>query len=753
MKKLKKIKNFLFVIIVCFISLSANAQITYSNQEHFVGNISALRSDGEYQMSEIKLEAEDIETNAQLINLVLDANRGEIRLNDLELIEDDAPATGRPEGYTSYVNGKVAWVEDLKKGIVIKKVLNIDNPVAAAARVVFKGMEVKGNDEPLYISINDETLVREASIIAYPHARQYIDMNWDRWFYVELPVDKLKKGDNEIKLWTESDSTSWRILIAHEDEFKRGSIIRTTHPNRSMKSSDGGKSWSDSSLGAMNSIDGEYSIRLSLDRHVNSGTYISPLIDLVNGDSPLKKNINNLQVSIAADVIVPQSSEVQLFVRFGANPLIGDQTWTDWKPLEEGIHYDLTDKHYLQWRAELTTSDPLFSPKIRGLWFSSVWENISPEQHSGLRAHVINNGEIIQTSYPFTYENLDHQELLKYRKTHKLDQIVEGATSEFEVMMRLLNWAYRVPLTLHPYSWNWNDVTVPPVLSEETGLPILNGPFFEGRRMVGMCLYPNQALIGALLSMGFQARHINIHSDATVGHEVTEVWSNQFNKWIYMDATRDYYYYDEKSGEPLNQLEIHNMLAEQVGRVETWQYPFASSIGDDVISKIKIGMRQGSNPFSIEEGGGRYLLKTMGHFRIIPRNDFLSNPLPVPVHTGVTMWGWDGFLNWYDDVFPKRYEYQQYTNRVVDFYQPLNQAEIFLAETNEVGSLNVYVKNFTPGGFDAILTCVDNAEWQERNEVNWVWALQPGLNDIKVRTKNVRGVLGPISHIQVLYNP
>ena len=51
-----------------------------------------------------------------------------------------------------------------------------------------------------------------------------------------------------------------------------------------------------------------------------------------------------------------------------------------------------------------------------------------------------------------------------------------GATSEFEVMMRLLNWAYRVPLTQNGYSWNWNDVSVvvPPqtvkTIHEETKL-------------------------------------------------------------------------------------------------------------------------------------------------------------------------------------------------------------------------------------------------------------------------------------------
>ena len=288
-------------------------------------------------------------------------------------------------------------------------------------------------------------------------------------------------------------------------------------------------------------------------------------------------------------------------------------------------------------------------------------------------------------------------------------------------------------------------------------MPRLNGPFFKGRRMETMCLYPTQALIGALLSMGYQARHININSEGMSGHEVTEVWSNEFNKWIYLDPTIDTYYFDTETGVPLNLLETHNLLVEQMPRVETWKRPFSPDIGKEVVSRIKVGMRQGNNPFSIiyskGDNGGSWALETMGNFRIIPRNDFLSNPLPVPVHTGATCWGWDGFLNWYDDTFPKRDEYQRYTNRATDFYQPLNQVKVFLNETDKPGVLKVEADNFTPGGFDTFLVELNDGGWVTQNESSWSWVLRSGLNRIRVRTRNIRGVLGPVSDIQVVYNP
>ena len=46
----------------------------------------------------------------------------------------------------------------------------------------------------------------------------------------------------------------------------------------------------------MDLIDGEYSIRLSIDRFLPSGEYVSPLIDPVNGDNPLKRSSANLKL-------------------------------------------------------------------------------------------------------------------------------------------------------------------------------------------------------------------------------------------------------------------------------------------------------------------------------------------------------------------------------------------------------------------------------------------------------------------------
>lgn len=695
---------------------------------------------------EITLDAERMEHDARLLDLRFDRAQNAIVLDDSELIEDDAPATGVPQRFGEQSRD---WIEGLKKGVVIKKILLLDDPAAYSGRLVFHGNEVTGNRDSLHISVNGVEIIRPAARIAYPFAKQYIDYRNDRWIYVDLPVNALRKGKNEIRLWTNSETDSWYVLIAADEEFARGSLTRTRHPNRSLKSADGGKTWTDSRLGPKGSLDGEYSIRLSLDRHVKSGTYISSVMDIVNDASPLKRKVGITRASAAYNIEAPEGTTAHVLVRSGSSPRPDDASWTAWRSVGAGGALgDLGERRYFQWKAELSTTNPLVSPKLRKFRLSVEWEELSPNRKLGVAAKVLHNGHVARGSYPFGYENLLHPGLEKFRKDTRLDAVVEDAASEFDAMMRLLHWAYRIPITCDQYSWNWNDVVR--LEPGADGKPRLQESY-DGRRRDGMCLYSNQALIGALLAMGHHARHINIHSEGRAGHEIVEVWSNDFNKWIYMDATRDYYYFDPETGVPLNGLDLHNLMVPHVPRVETWRRPFIHEAERAVLDHVHVGIREGDNPASAVDDG-RMFLARFGHFRITPRNDFLSHPVPVPVHTGATMWGWEGFLNYYDETFPKRWEYQRYSNRALDFYEPLNQAEVHLHETNERGVLEIAINTFTPG-LDAYMVRINEQEWREQRQPKFPWTLTSGKNRIEARVRNVRGVLGPVSTLEVTYNP
>jgi hypothetical protein len=687
------------------------------------------------------LDADELEKEGKLVSLRMDRNAGKITLYDQEVIEDDGPATGIPEGYS-----RREWSETLKKGIVAKKILILDDPAAHSGKLVFKGGERRGNLETLWIQINGVKVQRHATLLAYPRARQFIVYS-HRWYYVDMPVKALKKGENEILMWADSDSVSWNVMVASDKEFARGSLTRTKHPNRSMKSSNGGATWTDSRLGSADAIDGEYSIRLNLERYVKSGSYISPVFDLIS-DDPLKRLAKISRVDLETDIEAPSGTSVVLSVRYGSTPFPENASWSEWMEVDKTRSFANPRGRYIQIKADLSTSNPLVTPAIKGISYEVEWENLTPHSKAILASNVIHNGNVARSSVPMAYENVLHPELEKYRKNARLDEIVKGARNELEVMTRLLRWAYLIPLTSDEYSWNWNDVVK--LEKGENGMPRLQSNY-KRRRRDAMCLYSNQALMGALLSFGYQARHINIHSEGVSGHEIIEVWSNEFNKWMHMDATRDFYFFDPDTGIPHNVLDVHNLLIEKLPIAESWQRPFIFEFGGPQLTeKVRIGIREGENNYTIQPDG-RHHIEIMGHFRVIPRNDFLTNPLPVPVHTGAEMWGWDGFLNWYDEKFPRRLEYQLQTDRSLDFYEPLNQAELYLNESSEAGVINVEIDTFTPG-FETFLVKYDDGTWKEA-KARFAWNLKPGRNRIDARVRALKGVLGPISTVELLYHP
>ena len=184
-----------------------------------------------------------------------------------------------------------------------------------------------------------------------------------------------------------------------------------------------------------------------------------------------------------------------------------------------------------------------------------------------------------------------------------------------------------------------------------------------GRRE-GHCLYCNLTLIAACLAMGYPARWVNVSTKHTYGHEVTEVWSNEFDKWVFLDATLDYYIYDPDSGIPLNLVEISQRLAEIMPGPATWKHPIQWHLPDPTaLDAVRIACREGKNRHSVwglDDAVGNLYFK--GHLQMPLRNDFASRSTPVPWRLS-SNWGSDLFCCYYSDKFPRKRECQHHTNR------------------------------------------------------------------------------------------
>ena len=91
---------------------------------------------------------------------------------------------------------------------------------------------------------------------------------YSAWQPVDVPPDWLHQGLNAVILRSEDGST-WELLI----DSCRG-------PNRSAVSLDGGQTWDYDHLGYNRCYDGEFLVRLELERYPNRGRSRSEVFDL-----------------------------------------------------------------------------------------------------------------------------------------------------------------------------------------------------------------------------------------------------------------------------------------------------------------------------------------------------------------------------------------------------------------------------------------------------------------------------------------
>ncbi len=668
------------------------------------------------EVTEFRIESSSLEKTGRLQQVRYIAGEQAFQLKDMVLYEDDAPAIGKPQGATDR-----SWFERLSKGVRIRKDFVLDDPRAFSGFLVFNGLEAVNNEEPLRISINGIEIVRPGSKYAHPFAREYFTREWtsfadfDNWFRVEIPVGALKTGRNEFQLWAESPAPSWEIMVASDKEYARGSETRLHHPNRSAKSRDGGQTWDFDRLGWKDEIDGEYVVRLSLDRFAAEGSFFSPVIDLAEepGKGTVKKRLTLEEAEVAWDIDLAEGTTADIFTRLGGDPVPGSGGWSAPEPVRGLTRtWASPSGRYFQFEVVLKTANPLVTPVFKGLRIMTKAHPVPDTAGAFVRVIDSRNPDIVRPSVPFTHE--DFAKLRHWRTRFELDKVVAGAGTEFERQLRLMRWAYEIPLgELDPYRWSYDDL---PVLKTDARGRILTDSAFQekGRRRRGHCLYANLTLIGACLAMGYPARWVNIATMSTYGHEVAEVWSNDFNKWVFLDATRDYYIYDPDTGVPLSLTEINSRLSEIIPRPVTWESPLKWLVPDAAAAeKVKIAYREGRNKFSVKDRNqGPELLLLKGHLSLVLRNDFASRPTPVPWRLS-SNWGGPLFYGYFAPKFPPKREYDLHTDRWQDFNPPLNQTHLTLSETGDPGVLRVDADTETPF-FQAFLVQVDGGPWTGR---------------------------------------
>lgn len=149
----------------------------------------------------------------------------------------------------------------------------------------------------------------------------------------------------------------------------------------------------------------------------------------------------------------------------------------------------------------------------------------------------------------FTYENMNHPKLKSLRATLKLDSIA-GEGNEVSQILNLLHWMHEIV----PHDGSSNNPKV------KNALSMIDQCDREDRGL--NCRGLSIALNECYLAMGFKARYMtcmpkdSVFSDC---HVINMVYSNDLDKWIWVDPTHDAYIMDE-TGTLLGFAEVRERL-------------------------------------------------------------------------------------------------------------------------------------------------------------------------------------------------
>ncbi|MCU0439975.1 MAG: transglutaminase-like domain-containing protein [Raineya sp.] len=243
-------------------------------------------------------------------------------------------------------------------------------------------------------------------------------------------------------------------------------------------------------------------------------------------------------------------------------------------------------------------------------------------------------------AYRFFYPNVENDTILqRLNIEYKIPELVAGSKNEYEKVLRVLNW---VRQQWEHNGWN-NAKTNNPIEILER---VKKGEKFR-------CVEYGIVLRNCLNAIGLPARTLGLMTRDVektkygAGHVLAEVWLNDYQKWVMVDAQFDAM--PMLDNVPLNAVELQSVI------IEKKSFKFVNLKGDFSKSETANYMRfiphylyYFNSPFDSRRVKTEdvYKVNNKTHLLLVPKN--AKNP----------------------SVFQRVYpiNYVEYTNNVADFY-------------------------------------------------------------------------------------
>lgn len=180
-----------------------------------------------------------------------------------------------------------------------------------------------------------------------------------------------------------------------------------------------------------------------------------------------------------------------------------------------------------------------------------AWREVRPLT-SVAEVRVLAHGSRAQGDLGFRFQDLSEPLLAELAAREGLPAVVRGESRQFDQLVKLRDWvASQWPAGTPNPEPPWN------------ALIVLD--WIRAGRTGGFCAQYSQVFLQSAAALGFTARYVEIGSrDNPYAHYVTEVWSDDYDKWVVMDA--DYNVHFERHGTPLSALEIRDALLSEAAK-------------------------------------------------------------------------------------------------------------------------------------------------------------------------------------------
>lgn len=356
------------------------------------------------------------------------------------------------------------------------------------------------------------------------------------------------------------------------------------------------------------------------------------------------------------------------------------------------------------------------------------------------------NGRVEQSRFSFTWQDMDNLKLRKLRERIGIAEMERSSPNELELIRKIADWANTRYGHMQPLPFaSWD--------AQEILDRIDKGDAF-------WCTYKAALFVQACCAAGLNARMLNINRRDADGHDVAEVYSNQFRKWMLVDAWMNMYM--ERNGVPLSALEIHDSIAHPDGITLVFgEHGRGTEYWDFRAGKATAIPHAGART-PIAEDSAQGLLPYYYDFRIILRNDFTTHPqlredLDVDgftVPANITGGDWTApLLHYTDDATPPIMTMLN-SGDPADFNRPLNEVRVDFRQISMPGESTVIetrLASDTPC-FARYRLRTDGKDTPIDGDI-FIWKLHEGENSLKISSVNVLGREGFPSEFVLTYTP